>query len=146
MDNSHENTPPRRPLPFRQLQAELLRIWEATRKTALYVTDSIDEAIVLADRILVMSARPGRIKDIVDVGKVFGRPRSVESVKSSPQYGELFGHIWGLLRDEVSAARQEEDAGVHGGSASGRKDDRFPRRCRPLAEPPRKLSAKRLVT
>jgi NitT/TauT family transport system ATP-binding protein len=92
------------------LQAELLRIWEDTRKTVLYVTHSIDEAIVLADRILVMSARPGRIKDIIDVGAVFGRPRDVETVKSSAQYGELFGRIWGLLRDEVAAARRAEDS------------------------------------
>jgi NitT/TauT family transport system ATP-binding protein len=89
------------------LQAELLRIWEETRKTVLYVTHSIDEAIVLADRVLVMSARPGRIKDIVDVGAVFGRPRRVEVVKSSPEYGELFGHVWGMLRDEVLAAANE---------------------------------------
>jgi NitT/TauT family transport system ATP-binding protein len=86
------------------LQAELLRIWEETRKTVLYVTHSIDEAIVLADRILIMSARPGRIKEILDVGAVFGRPRMVEVVKSSPEYGELFGRVWGLLRDEVLAA------------------------------------------
>jgi NitT/TauT family transport system ATP-binding protein len=89
------------------LQAELLRIWEETRKTVLYVTHSIDEAIVLADRILVMSARPGRIKDIIDVGAVFGRPRQVEAVKSSPRYGELFGRVWDLLRDEVAASQRE---------------------------------------
>ena len=88
------------------LQAELLRIWEETRKTVLYVTHSIDEAIVLADRIMVMSAQPGRVKDIVDVGAVFGRPRRVEAVKSSEQYGELFGRIWGQLRDEVVASQQ----------------------------------------
>ena len=86
------------------LQAELLRIWDELRKTVIYVTHSIDEAIVLADRILVMSARPGRIKDILDVGQVFGRPRVVEQVKSSPQYGELFARVWGQLRDEVHAA------------------------------------------
>jgi NitT/TauT family transport system ATP-binding protein len=91
------------------LQAELLRIWEESRKTVLYVTHSIDEAIVLADRIMVMSARPGRVKDIIDVGRVFGRPRQVDSVKSSPHYGEVFGRVWGLLRDEVTAARQEEE-------------------------------------
>jgi NitT/TauT family transport system ATP-binding protein len=86
------------------LQAELLRIWDELRKTVVYVTHSIDEAIVLADRILIMSARPGRIKEIIDVGQVFGRPRIVEEVKSSPQYGELFGRVWGQLRDEVQAA------------------------------------------
>jgi NitT/TauT family transport system ATP-binding protein len=90
------------------LQAELLRIWDETRKTVLYVTHSIDEAIVLADRILVMSARPGRIKEVVDISQVFGRPRQVETVKSSPQYGELFGRVWTQLRDEVTAARRNE--------------------------------------
>ena len=87
------------------LQAELLRIWDELRKTVVYVTHSIDEAIVLADRILVMSARPGRIKEVLDVQQVFGRPRVVEVVKSSPQYGELFGRVWAQLRDEVQAAR-----------------------------------------
>jgi NitT/TauT family transport system ATP-binding protein len=89
------------------LQAELLRVWGETRKTVLYVTHSIDEAIVLADRVLIMSARPGRIKDIVDVGAVFKRPRQVEAVKSSPQYGELFARVWGQLRDEV--LKKQED-------------------------------------
>jgi NitT/TauT family transport system ATP-binding protein len=89
------------------LQAELVRIWEETRKTVLYVTHSIDEAIVLADRILVMSARPGRIKEIVDVTQVFGRPRTVEMVRSSRQYGELFARVWGQLRDEVLATSRK---------------------------------------
>jgi len=92
------------------LQAELLRIWEASGKTVLYVTHSIDEAITLADRILVMSARPGRVKDLIDVASIFPRPRDVAAVKSSPRYGELFGRIWGQLRDEVLAAAQEHDA------------------------------------
>ena len=90
------------------LQGELLRIWEESRKTVLYVTHSIDEAIVLADRILVMTARPGRVKDVIDVASVFGRPRDVEAVKSSAQYGELFGRVWGLLRDEVIGAQAAE--------------------------------------
>src|SRR5205085_9688289 len=76
------------------LQAELLRIWEELRKTVVYVTHSIDEAIVLADRILVMSARPGRIKELLDIQQVFGRPRVVEEVKSSALYGERFGRVW----------------------------------------------------
>jgi NitT/TauT family transport system ATP-binding protein len=90
------------------LQAELLRIWEETRKTVVYVTHSIDEAIVLADRILVMSARPGRIKSIVDISRIFPRPRHVDTVKSSARYGEVFGEIWSLLRDEVVAASTRE--------------------------------------
>ena len=88
------------------MQAELLRIWEETGKTVLYVTHSIDEAIVLGDRILVMSARPGRIKEVVDVDTVFARPRNVEQVKSSEQYGGLFGRVWGQLRDDVITAQQ----------------------------------------
>jgi NitT/TauT family transport system ATP-binding protein len=92
------------------LQGELLRVWEEARKTVVYVTHSIDEAIVLADRIMVMTARPGQIKAIIDVGQVFGRPRRVEEVKASREYGELFGRIWGLLRDEVATASAQ-----HGG-------------------------------
>ncbi len=86
------------------LQGELLRIWEDDRKTVVYVTHSIDEAIVLADRIMIMSARPGRIKELVDVSAIFGRPRQLESVRSSPHYGELFGRVWSQLRDEVTRA------------------------------------------
>ncbi len=90
------------------LQAELLRIWEESRKTVVYVTHSIDEAIVLADRVLIMTNRPGRVKEVIDVSKVFARPRRVEDVKSSPEYGELFGRIWGCLRDEVVAHDRNE--------------------------------------
>jgi len=92
------------------LQEELVRIWEETRKTVMYVTHSIDEAIVLADRILLMSARPGRIKDIIDVGAVFGRPRDVKRVKSSPRFGELFARVWDQLRDEVKAFPADKGA------------------------------------
>jgi NitT/TauT family transport system ATP-binding protein len=89
------------------LQGELLRIWEGTRKTVLYVTHSIDEAIVLADRIVVLSARPGHILDTVDVGAIFARPRDVERVRSSPQYGELFARVWAHLRSSAVAAARE---------------------------------------
>ncbi len=85
------------------LQAELLKIWEESRKTVVYVTHSIDEAIVLGDRILVMSARPGRIKEMIDVASVFPRPRHLESVRGSSHYGDLFARIWSQLRNEVRA-------------------------------------------
>lgn len=81
------------------LQEELLRIWEATGKTVVFVTHSIDEAIVLGDRVVVMSARPGRVKRILDVE--IGRPRRAYELRASPAYTGLVTEIWGLLREEV---------------------------------------------
>jgi len=92
------------------LQAELLRIWESTGKTVVYVTHSIDEAIVLADRVLIMTNRPGRIKDVIDMRQCFPRPRQVEAIKSSADYGAMFGRIWAALRDEVAAHEREANA------------------------------------
>ncbi len=84
------------------LQEELLRLWSATRKTVVFITHSIDEALVLGDRVLVMSARPGRIKADIDVP--FPRPRSVVELKQDPDYVRLNHDIWLLLRDEVRPA------------------------------------------
>ena len=81
-----------------RLQEELLRIWEDTGKTVLFVTHSIDEAMVLADRIVVMSAQPGRIKANISVP--FARPRSLTAVRSDPRFAPIFGQIWDLLRNE----------------------------------------------
>jgi NitT/TauT family transport system ATP-binding protein len=78
------------------LQAELLQIWEDTQKTVLFVTHSIDEAILLADRIVVMTDRPGRIKEIVSVD--FPRPRQIGEVRSAPEFSILFNGVWQLLR------------------------------------------------
>jgi NitT/TauT family transport system ATP-binding protein len=93
------------------LQDELLRIWEQThttgqRKTILFVTHSIDEAIVLADRVLVMSSVPGRIKAAVAIP--FARPRETYELKRDPLFGELTYTLWEALRDEVNAARAAE--------------------------------------
>ena len=93
------------------LQDELLQIWEQTsdssqRKTILFVTHSIDEAIVLADRVLVMSSVPGRIKAAVEIP--FARPRQTYELKREPLFGELTYTIWEALRDEVNAARAAE--------------------------------------
>ena len=81
------------------LQGELLRIWESARKTVVFITHSIDEAVLLGDRVVVMTARPGRIK--TEVAIPLPRPRSVYELKSSPEYGQLVGQVWSLLRDEV---------------------------------------------
>ncbi len=87
------------------LQVELLRIWEETHKTILFVTHSIDEAVFLADRIAIMTARPGVIKDIVDVD--LQRPRLDEETKSSPEFAKLRYDVWGLVKGEVAKAQQE---------------------------------------
>jgi NitT/TauT family transport system ATP-binding protein len=88
------------------LQEELLKIWEETQKTVLFVTHSIDEAIVLSDNIVVMSARPGRIKEIIPI--TFPRPQHIETVRADPAFGELFTRIWALLRAEVTTAQQRD--------------------------------------
>ncbi len=81
------------------LQEELLRIWEGTRKTVVYITHSIDEALVLGDRVLVMTARPGRIKAEVNID--LPRPRSVYELKATPAFGALVAKVWEPLRQEV---------------------------------------------
>jgi NitT/TauT family transport system ATP-binding protein len=78
------------------LQQELLRIWGATRKSVLFITHSVEEALTLADRVLVMSARPGRI--IEEVAIPFDRPRDVFELRRDPRYGEITYRVWQLLR------------------------------------------------
>lgn len=92
------------------LQQELLRIWEETHKTVVFITHSIDEAITLGDRILIMTASPGEIKD--DVPVAFPRPRNVLEIRAHPRYGELQRHIWSQLHDEVQKARAREGQGA----------------------------------
>ena len=89
------------------LQEELLRIWEETRKTVLFFTHSVDEAVTLGDKIMIMTAHPGRTKQIVDVP--FERPRNVLELRARPAYGELVYSIWGQLRDEVQSARMQDE-------------------------------------
>ena len=86
------------------LQSELLRIWETLRTTVVFVTHSIDEAIFLADRVVVMTARPGRVKEIVDID--LPRPRD-EEVRSSDGFNAYRGHVWRALRDEVQRAQKD---------------------------------------
>jgi len=90
------------------LQAELVKIWDESRKTVVFITHSIDEAVVLADRILVMTAAPGRVKAVVEVP--FPRPRQAYEMRADPEYGRLIHQLWGLLREEVLKAKAEEVA------------------------------------
>jgi NitT/TauT family transport system ATP-binding protein len=86
------------------LQDELLRIWKATAKTIVFITHGIDEAIYLGQRVAVLTSRPGRIKQIVDVEI----DRSAEDVRSDEGFRARRHHIWSLLHDEVERARSQE--------------------------------------
>jgi NitT/TauT family transport system ATP-binding protein len=81
------------------LQDELLHIWQREQKTVLFVTHSIEEAIYLADRIVVFTPRPARIDRIIEVP--FGRPRS-EELKTTVHFGELRREIWNALKSGVA--------------------------------------------
>jgi NitT/TauT family transport system ATP-binding protein len=79
------------------MQAELLKIWSQDRKTVLFITHQINEAVYLADRVAVMSARPGRLKGVFKIP--FGRPRTL-SLKRDPQFLEIEDSIWQLIEEE----------------------------------------------
>lgn len=83
----------------RLLQEELLAIWEQTRLTVVFITHSMEEAVLLGDRVVLMSARPGRIAEIVDVP--LARPRSTDigGLERSKEYVEITAHLWDRLRD-----------------------------------------------
>jgi len=85
------------------LQDELLRIWEETKKTVVFITHSIDEAISLGDRVVVMTNRPGRIKSIIPVR--FGRPRKMMELRKEAEYGALVYKVWQLLYEEVMSSK-----------------------------------------
>jgi NitT/TauT family transport system ATP-binding protein len=80
------------------MQLELLKIWNATRKTALFITHDISEAIYLADRVVVFSARPGRVKLVVDIA--LPRPRALR-VKRTPEFVALEDRVWSAIEEEV---------------------------------------------
>ena len=93
------------------LQEELLHLMERPdeRKTMVFITHSIDEAILLGDRIAVMSARPGRIKEMLDVP--FGRPRNVDDMRTDPRFAELRQHIWHQLHTAQAAQLRGAEGG-----------------------------------
>ena len=89
------------------MQSELERIVSKTGQTVVFITHSIDEAITLADRVVVISFRPGRIKEIVDID--LPRPRFDRDLKMMPEYGKLYDHIWRLVKDEAFQAARGEN-------------------------------------
>jgi NitT/TauT family transport system ATP-binding protein len=87
------------------MQTELLRIWSETRKTVLLVTHQIDEAVFLADRVLVFTTRPGRLKEEVIID--LPRPRDL-SVKRTPACARLTDQIWRSIEEEVRRSIEAE--------------------------------------
>ena len=87
------------------MQTELMRIWEAGRKTVLFVTHQIDEAVFLADRVLVFARRPGRLRENVAIE--LPRPRAL-AIKRTAEFVRYVDHIWRLIEDDVRASVIEE--------------------------------------
>lgn len=86
-----------------QLQTELLKTWEEEKKTCFFITHDVEEAIVLATRVIIMSARPGRIKEIVDINIPY--PRTQET-KMMPEFIELKNRIWSQVYQEYLEVRK----------------------------------------
>jgi NitT/TauT family transport system ATP-binding protein len=83
----------------------LLDIWERERQTVLFVTHDLGEALTLADRIILLSARPGRLKE--DIRVPFSRPRDAVSLREQPDYAAAFSHIWHSLGEEFRRGKAE---------------------------------------
>ena len=81
------------------LQEELLQLHDRERRTMIFITHSIDEAIILGDRVAVMASRPGRVKEVLQVN--FPRPRDPAAIRAQPRYTEIRNHIWEELRPAV---------------------------------------------
>jgi NitT/TauT family transport system ATP-binding protein len=86
------------------LQEELLKIWSLSRKTVMFVTHDLEEAITLADRVVAISARPGKIRAVIDID--LPRPRDVFQVRFSKRFAELHEQLWSTLQSDVRAGTE----------------------------------------
>jgi ABC-type nitrate/sulfonate/bicarbonate transport system ATPase subunit len=84
----------------------LIRLWEGSGKTIIFVTHSIEEAVFLADRVVVMARAPGSVKASVDI--TLPRPRT-EATRAHPHYLALFNTLWGMIRRDAQRAIAEPD-------------------------------------
>jgi NitT/TauT family transport system ATP-binding protein len=85
------------------LQQELLRLWSEHKCTVLFVTHSLDEAITLSDRIVVLSARPGQVRAVIPVD--IPRPRPVSALRAHPSYAALYQRLWGLIEADIERSQ-----------------------------------------
>jgi len=96
----------------RLLQEELLVIWEQTRKTVIFITHSMEEAVLLGDRVVLMSPRPGRIVDIVEVPLERPRASAVDSIEGSAEFAAITSDLWRRLREMQTFRRHQHSKTV----------------------------------
>jgi NitT/TauT family transport system ATP-binding protein len=85
------------------LQSDLLDIWERSRKTVVFVTHAMDEAVFLSDRVVLMGTKPGHIQEIIDID--LPRPRT-DATRSDPRFVELSAYVWDVLRNMIGQSRR----------------------------------------
>jgi NitT/TauT family transport system ATP-binding protein len=98
------------------LQGELGKLWESNRSTVVFITHSLDEAVLLGDRVIVMTSVPGRLKRSFNIP--FERPRDLIELRRTPEFNALTREIWELLREEVERARAIEAGRITGGDGA----------------------------
>lgn len=89
------------------MQADLLRVWDASRKTVVFVTHAMDEAVFLSDRVVLMATRPGRVSEIIDID--LPRPRTDET-RTDPRFVELTSYVWDRLREMIVTEPEQQTA------------------------------------
>jgi NitT/TauT family transport system ATP-binding protein len=88
------------------LQDELLKIWEQKRQTIVFVTHDLVEAVALADRVVVMTHRPGKIKDVIKIN--MARPRNIFEIHRQNGFDDAYGRLWNIFRHELNIGRPSE--------------------------------------
>lgn len=91
------------------MEDELLNLWSATSATVVFVTHDLEEAIALADRVTVFTARPARLKSTFDIP--LGRPRTVADIRTSPEFNRVYKEVWASLRSEVMQSYERQRNG-----------------------------------